>query len=33
MPSSPSRRKICRFIEDETLDNTYFTSLLQTSNM
>lgn len=28
--SSPSARKICRFVEDETLDNAYFASLIQT---
>lgn len=27
--SSPSGRKICQFVEDKTLDNAYFTSLIQ----
>lgn len=27
--SSPSGRKICQFVEDETLDNAYFASLVQ----
>lgn len=27
--SSPSGRKICQFVEDKTLDNAYFASLIQ----
>lgn len=30
--SSPSGRKICQFVEDKTLDNAYFTSLIQMLN-